>query len=79
MIDFLYNSENSTLEYDDSNFTDKEILHDIDNFNFSYGKTDGTDWTSGEPVDEIKRVYVNFDLTMQDESKTYDFTFFVRN
>ena len=79
LIDFYFNSDNGTLEYDDQNFTDREILQNISSFSFSYAKSDGNDWFSGDPVNEIKRVYLDFNLEMQNEAKTYSFTFFIRN
>lgn len=79
LIDFNYNSSNNTLEYDNSDFTDRQILQYITSFSFAYGNSDGSDWSSGDPVSDIKRVYVSFDLTMQNENKSYDFTFFIRN
>jgi prepilin-type N-terminal cleavage/methylation domain-containing protein len=79
LIDFSYNSTNHTLEYDDSNFNNKQILQDITDFAFSYEKSDAATWVSGDPVSDLKRVHVSFDLTRQNESKTYNFLFFIRN
>ncbi len=78
-VDFEYNSGNSDITYNVTGSPEREILHNITSITFSYAKSDGTVWTSSDPVDEINRVTINYNITMLGESETYSFNFTIRN
>ncbi len=78
-IEFEYRSGQADLRYKLNSGSFREILNNITAFVFSYAKSDGTSWVITDPVDEIIRVNVNFNLSMLGEIETYSFNFTIRN
>ena len=79
LIQIEFRSGDSDLRYRINGGAWKEILHNITSFSFSYAKSDNSAWSVSDPVSEINRISVSYNLTLLGESESYAFNFTIRN
>lgn len=79
VIQIEYRSGDSDLRYKINSNPWKEILHNITSYSFSYAKSDNSAWIVSDPVSEINRINVSYNLILLGESENYAFNFTIRN
>jgi len=79
LVYFRYRSAYSDMVYITTGSSSRRILHNITAFTFTYAKSDGTAWVATDPVDEINRITVNYNLSMLGQSENYTYNFTIRN
>ena len=79
VIQLEYRSSDSDLRYKINSNPWKEMLHNITSFSFSYAKNDNSAWTVSDPVDEINRINISYNLILLGESENYATSFTIRN
>ena len=80
VIQIQYRSGDSDLRLKIDSNPWREILHNITSFSFSYAQSDNSSWNNPpDPVSEINRINVSYNLNLIGESENYAFNFTIRN
>lgn len=79
VIQIQYRSGDSDLRLKINSNPWREILHNINSYSFSYAKSDDSSWSGSDPVSEINRINVSYNLNLFGESENYAFNFTIRN